>query len=413
MVQWKKLLVLFALLSLGSGLGSSLVGVTASDGAELVPEPFRGETQGSKLSINYGDYSAILKQTVLRAGHSNRVAAVKAAPAAGSRISRGSKKPTRLEGNRIDFYAFVGENQKIIFGLRDDIAGVASVLPLRDLSRDEQLAYWLNLYNITLMGQVSKIFPESSLGKYYKGKKKKAKLWDEKVVTVAGISLSLNDMQHKIIIPKFKNPLVMYGMFQGVIGGPNIRREAFTGREVWDQLQLNAREFVNSNRGARVRYKALNVSELYKINAALFPNFEADVRKHIHHFSKPDFKRKITPSLPVKASQKNWDIADVYGGSKALGSAVSTNAAALLNAFETGSGAGAAGDYGGGEGGAIMSAWVATMESMNMNRTRFPSHVVDYLHKKELRDRKLREGSVEIEEQPNKNEEKEDPTSGS
>lgn len=370
-----------------------------------VLEPFRGDTPNSTLSINYGDYSAILKTTVLRTGHSDRRSVPTAAPAAGSRIVRGSKKSTRLEGNRIDFYAYIGKNKDVMKGLRTDIANVPSVLPLKDLTRNEQLAYWLNLYNITLITEVAEIFPTSSLKKFSKGKRN---IWDKKVVTVAGVPLSLNDIQHKIIIPKYKNPLVMYGMFQGVIGGPNIRREAFTGREVWEQLESNAREFINSNRGAQVRYGDLRVSNFYKANAALFPNFNTDVRKHVRHYAKASFKQKITSKSKVKPNQNNWDVADVYGGSKSMGSAVSTNAAAFLGAFETGAGGGAAADYGGGAGGAIESAWVASMEALNMNRTRFPSHTIEYLHKKELRDRKTREGNVEIEEQDKADDQKKD-----
>ncbi|SDE21233.1 DUF547 domain-containing protein [Kordiimonas lacus] len=371
-----------------------MVGGTTSFAADEsgVIGQFRGDDPKSELSINYNDLSALLEQTVLDTGMSDRTEAGKARPTAGSRIIRGSTDTTRLEGNRIDFHSFLGGNLDVVKGLRDDLAKVPSVLPLNQLTRNEQLAYWLNLYNITLISQISEIFPETNLKKFYPS------LWEEKVLTVAGTPLSLNDIHHKILIPKYKNPLIMYGLFQGVIGGPNIRPEAYTGRAIWDQLKDNAFEFINSNRGAFVRERILRASYFYEVNEALFPDFDRDVRRHLLKHAKPHFADKImSGSTVVGTGQSNWYIADLYGGNRSKGSA-NTNGGALLLAFRTGSGAGAAGDAGGGAGGAVESAWIGSLSSKNMYQGRFPIHVIEYLNKQEIRNKKTRSGDVTIEE---------------
>lgn len=375
-------------------IGAVLIAGTAwADRDESgVLEPFRGDTQDSTLSINYDDLSRILQQTVLDTGHSDRREAAKAKPSAGSRIIRGSKSSSRLEGNRVDFHSLMGDNLKILTALRDDLAKVPSVLPLNELDRDEQLAYWLNLYNVTMMAQIAEIFPETSLKKFYPS------LWDEKVLEVAGVPMSANDIHHKVLIPKYKNPLIMYGLFQGVIGGPNIRNEAYTGLNVWSQLKANAREFVNSNRGAIVRERILRTSVFYDVNKELFPNFDGDMRRHLLEFAKPAFADKIMQgSNVVGTGQRNWYIADLYGGSRSK-SAANTNTGAWLGAFATGDGAGAAGSYGGGAGGAIEAAYGKMMLEYNMDMTRFPTHVIEYLHKQNLRNQKNRQGEVSVEE---------------
>lgn len=367
---------------------SAAMPTSASDESG-VPEPFRGEEPGSKLTINYDDLTSVLETTVMRAGGSDRREAPKARPAAGSRIQRGNPKPTRLEGNRVDFHVFLGENLVMMRRLRDDIAAVPSVLPLKDLNRNEQLAYWLNLYNVTLITQVGKVFPETNLKKFYPS------LWNEKVIKVAGIPLSLNDIQHKVLIPKFRNPLVMYGMFQGIVGSPNIRRRAFDGRNVWEMLERNAHEFVNSNRGARYKWGKLRVSELYRINAGLFPDFEKDLKRHLYQYAYASFRDRVRDAKDIKADIDDWYVADLYGGNRALSSA-NTNGAAMLMSIKAGGGG--QGGSGGADGGSIEAAWFLKMDTLNMNRTRFPIHVVEYLHKKEKRDRKTRIGNVEVEE---------------
>jgi len=377
-------------------------------GEESVPSPFQGEDPKSDFSIKYDDWDAMLGQTVLDTGMSDRTEASKLRPRAGSRIIRGGGGTTRLEGNRVDFHAFLGENLLVLRELRDDLAKVPDLAPLNLFNRDEQLAYWLNLYNVTLVTQVAEIFPETNLKKFY------PEIWDAKVVTVSGMPLSLNDIHHKILIPKYRDPRILYGLFQGVIGGPNLRDEAYEGYRVWRQLEANAKEFVNSNRGAFVRERILRTSYFYEVNAALFPNFDRDLRSHILKYARPAFAEQIEEgSTVVGTGQSNWYIADLFGGNRAKGSA-NTNTGALLLAFRTGGGVGSqgsavqgasgpgdpggAGDPGGYAGGTKQGSWTASLEEKNQYGKRFPIHVLEYLRKIEMRKRQTREGEVSVEE---------------
>ena len=72
-----------------------MVGSTTSFAADErgVIGQFRGDDPKSELSINYDDLSALLEQTVLDTGMSDRKEASKARPTAGSRIIRGSTDP--------------------------------------------------------------------------------------------------------------------------------------------------------------------------------------------------------------------------------------------------------------------------------------------------------------------------------
>ncbi len=397
------------------GVGTLALATVLSTSAAIasdanVPEPFRGDRPESDFSIKYDDWDAMLAQTVLDTGMSDRVEASKMRPRAGSRIVRGGGGTTRLEGNRVDFHAFLGDNLLALRKLRDDLAKVPDLAPLKLFNKDEQLAYWLNLYNVTLVTQIAEIFPETNLKKFY------PEIWDAKVLKVSGVPLSLNDIHHKILIPKYRDPRILYGLFQGVIGGPNLRDEAFEGYRVWRQLEANAKEFVNSNRGAFVRERILRTSYFYEVNAALFPDFDRDLRRHILQYARPTFADKIQDgSTVVGTGQSNWYIADLFGGNRAKGSA-NTNAGALLLAFRTGNGIADGesgvtpataydgnaqpmdGGAGGAAGGSVQTAWSGNIEQQ-MISVRFPSHMTEYLRKIQIRRLKdLREGSVEVEE---------------
>lgn len=370
-----------------------LTHASASDLPDTAIEAFRGDTPDSKVTVDYKDLSAILNQTVWETGQSDRITAGTTPPRTGSRITTGARGNTRLEGNRIDFHAFLGDNYDVMVALRRDLEKVPSVVPLNQFNRNEQLAYWLNLYNLTVITQIAGIFPETNLKKHY------PVLWEEKVLTVASVPLSLNDIHHKILIPKYRDPLIMYGLFQGVIGGPNIRDEAYTGVSVWSQLKANAREFVNSNRGAFVRERIIRTSTFYEVNKALFPNFEVDMKAHLMRYAKKPFADKLlAASSRVGTDQRNWYVADLFGGNRSRSSA-SSNPAALLNAF-TNSGEGYSFDGGGEFSGeaAVASAWGNTAITHNQSLTRFPIHMVNMVRKIQTKNQRHREGNVEVEE---------------
>ncbi|TNE65677.1 MAG: DUF547 domain-containing protein [Alphaproteobacteria bacterium] len=276
-----------------------------------VPEPFRVAAEKETLDIRYDDWSYILKATVYEAGRSDRKIAPQPEPDFGRRHKRGNKSPYRYEGNRIFFPAFVGENLKMTSRIRRELEAMPGAVPMAEWTRNQQLAYWLNLYNITIIEQLALRYPETSLKKVLY---KKGGLLDEKLLTVAGVKLSLNDIHHKILIPNWQDPLVMYGLFHGYIGSANIRKEAYTAQNVYELLKENAEEFVNSNRGAKMDGDKLEVAELYKIDAALFPNFEEDVKAHVARFADQSFAQRVYGAQAVKAETDEYYIADLNQG---------------------------------------------------------------------------------------------------
>ena len=358
--------------------------ITSNANDQTVPEPFRGDTHGSDLSINYDDLSMLWRKTVLVTGRSTRLAAARPVPSPGSRVVKAAKGTTANEGNRLDYTVFSQkENYKRLLQLRRSLEIIPDKLPLKHLNKREQLAYWLNLYNVTVVSQLATIYPESRLRKAFTNKKNN--LWDQKVLKVAGIELSLNDIQFNILIPKYKNPAIIYGLFQGFIGSPNIRNEAFTGKNVYEQLHKNAIEFINSNRGTKARKNGtVDVSHLYHINKALFPDFDENLRQHLQPYAEAAYKGHIEKAPSFAPRISNWYIADLFNGYTGLASAANTNGAALLMSMQIGE-----------------IGLETAMIDNNLIPGRFPLHTAAFVKKIQAKLAKNREGTVEIEEQPN------------
>ncbi|WP_020398007.1 DUF547 domain-containing protein [Kordiimonas gwangyangensis] len=288
---------------------TSINATAASTGAYFMADPTPAAEKADDFAYPYWDY--ILRTTVISPGMSDRTSNPVTIKVDNSRFHWGNKNPTAIEGNRIYLGAFEGENLNTLIQIRERMEGLPITNPMDTWTPDERLAYWLNLYNIAMVEQLAKHYPKRILKDLLYGEEA---LLDQKVLKVGGVPLSLNDIHHRIVLAKWDNPLVMYGFFHGYVGSPNIRREAYKPETVWSQLHQNAVEFINSNRGAKVRGGKLRVSELYRINAALFPNFDRDVKKHVIEYLQPGYAALAENSRSVVAETDDYYTTDIEMG---------------------------------------------------------------------------------------------------
>jgi len=300
---------------------------------DATPEPFRGQDNDSTIKINYADYTELLKFSVLEMGRSNRAKAPKSTARIGSRIRSKRHAYTAMEGNRFLFKNFQNnENKQFVTAIRKSLQLVPNEVPMSLLNAREQLAYWLNLYNISLIEQLIDIYPKKNIeGSLYET----AGIMDNKFIKVSGITLSLNDIHQNIISTKFKaNPIVMYGLFQGTIGGPDIRTSAYTGELVIKQLRQNANNFINSNRGTFKGEKStFRVSSFYERNRQFFSDFEGELKTHLTYYLDKNYVQHLHSSDKFKTDVKDMSIADLTGGQRKFSSSAATNPAGLLGAL--------------------------------------------------------------------------------
>ena len=305
----------------------------ASDSA--VPEPFRGYDANSTYSINYSDLDALYANAVLVMGRSSREKAAPTQAATGTRMKEKTNRSSAAEANRFNFEAFQDndDDHMLLRTIRDSLASVPGEVGLAYFNRDEQLAYWINLYNITLLTELVEAYPQRNLKKLLTGPNS---IQSRKLLTVAGIPLSLDDIQFTILRVNYENdPLVLYGLYQGIIGGPNIRSKAYTGENVFRFLRDNAVEFVNSNRGTLAQNATtFRASSLYERNQSYFPDFQSDLRRHLEQYLQGKEKAELATASTIKANIDDWTITDVFGSHQRIAGSMATNSAAMIDAVQ-------------------------------------------------------------------------------
>ncbi len=314
---------------------SSSLDAAASDG---LPTEY---SLGSQYTIKYDDWDLLLSSAVLDVGLSDRRRAGRSGLRGSStKIKHGNYSVTANEGNRVLFDEFRQPHRDNILAIRQDLEAVPDFMPLENFSKNEQLAYWLNLHNVAVMLAVASEYPVKKVKGLHTGRKS---VWDKKTISVGGVPTSIRDIEEHVVA-NWNDPLVLYGFFMGTVGGPNIRDHAFTGDNVVKLLRDNATRFVNSLRGFKLWSGHGRVSDHYQIGAHYFPNFDEDIKAHMLVFANADTERDLHKAGSFRIKNYDWGIADIKSGDTYGGGSFNTSSAALahflgghsVTAFNTG-----------------------------------------------------------------------------
>ncbi len=120
---------------------------------------------------------------------------------------------------RVAYGRVTGADKRV---LEDYVAGLAAT-PISGYARAEQLAYWINLYDALTVKVVLDHYPVDSIrdidispGLFADGP------WDRKLVEIEGEDVSLNDIEHRILRPIWRDPRIHYAVNCASIGCPDL-----------------------------------------------------------------------------------------------------------------------------------------------------------------------------------------------
>ena len=174
--------------------------LSASNDKHL-PKEFQGDRWNSKYEIAYDDLTSLLNATVLDMGASAKRKLKASKAKTGTRFKNNRKLYTALEANRFYFEAFKDEKSKqLLTKIRKSLEQVPSEIALSELKEQEQLAYWLNLYNVTVLEQLTLLYPIKLIEDELIDDDS---FLDKKILTVAGHNISLNYIHHELLLKKF------------------------------------------------------------------------------------------------------------------------------------------------------------------------------------------------------------------
>lgn len=190
--------------------------------------------------------------------------------------------------NRLKYGAVTKEDQAALDRYLKSLEKVA----ISQYSRNEQFAYWVNLYNAKTVALVLEHYPVESIkdisfGWFSFGP------WDEKLLRVEGQSLSLNDIEHRILRPIWQDNRIHYAVNCASLGCPNLAAVAYTGKNSEKLLQAGAVAYINHPRGVSVDGQQLLLSKIYQWYMDDFGGNEKGLIKHFLKYAKPALAEQL------------------------------------------------------------------------------------------------------------------------
>ena len=191
---------------------------------------------------------------------------------------------------------------------REKLQGYLSYLTSLDpraYRRSEQKAYWINLYNALTVELILKHYPVKSITKI--GPWYKFGPWDESVTKVAGESLTLNDIEHRILRPIWQDKRIHYAVNCASKGCPDLASQPYTGATVESMMEEAAQRYIQQEKGVVFIDGKLTLSRIYEWYAVDFGSRESLLR-HIKRYSRPDMARKIDKYTGELMYQYSWSL---------------------------------------------------------------------------------------------------------
>lgn len=148
-----------------------------------------------------------------------------------------------VRDERVDYLAIREHDRDHLAAYLDRIA----VFTPDTLSRQAQLALYINLYNATMIRAVTERYHHG-----YSPSEQNFSVFDAPLVRVDGQTMSLNDLEHKVIRPRFKDPRIHAALVCAALSCPPLLNRAYRSDDLEETLEANMRRFVNDTSRNRV-----------------------------------------------------------------------------------------------------------------------------------------------------------------
>jgi hypothetical protein len=199
------------------------------------------------------------------------------------------------ETARVD-YSGLAEDEQALDSYLDALAEV----DLSSLGADAQLAVLINAYNAFTLKLILEHYPD------IESIKDISKPWDTARWTLGGAEISLNQLEHGLIRPIYKDSRIHFAVNCASIGCPPLAPWPYTGADLDAQLDKAARRTLQDDRYARVEdgefqvtplmnwYKPDFVSEDFEPTAETIPAYaamygDAEIRTFVASEERPGY----------------------------------------------------------------------------------------------------------------------------
>jgi hypothetical protein len=201
----------------------------------------------------------------------------------------------------VDYAGFKADEAKL-----DQYLSTLERVDPESLGRNEQFAFYINAYNAWTIKLILTGYPGvksiKELGSIFQSP------WKKNIVTINGKKLSLDDIEHNILRPRFKDPRVHFAINCAAKSCPPLASEPFLGATLDSQLDKVTSDFVNAAGSYRLEADTLWVSSIFKWFSG---DFNDDPAGFCRTYAKGELKKQLDEKgdrIKVKFLDYDWSL---------------------------------------------------------------------------------------------------------
>ncbi len=169
--------------------------------------------------------------------------------------------------------------------------------PSQTWSKEDSLAYYINLYNAATVKLIVDHYPVQSI-------KDIPNRWGKKWINVGNVTLSLNYIEHEIL-RKMNESRIHFAINCASYSCPKLLNEAFTAKKMEQQLTKVAMDFVNDPTKNRFENDEAQLSKIFKW-------YKGDFTENVSllEYINPYLKNPISLDADIDYLDYDWSLND-------------------------------------------------------------------------------------------------------
>ncbi|MCC7194935.1 MAG: DUF547 domain-containing protein [Gemmatimonadaceae bacterium] len=166
----------------------------------------------------------------------------------------------------------------------------------------EQKAFWINAYNAGILDAVLQGYSAETF-------LSRASLFKRFTFTVAGKARTLDEIEHGIVRPQFRDPRTHFALVCASSSCPRLRRHAYTAATLDAALDEEARRFINDgNRNVlNPAARAVQLSSIFQWFADDFIAAAGSVPAYVARYVDSEAKRALLDTKPTDLTYLPYD----------------------------------------------------------------------------------------------------------
>ena len=188
----------------------------------------------------------------------------------------------------------------------EEYLGVLEMVDPEKLSRNDQFAFFINAYNAWTIKLILTGYPGvksiKELGSFFRSP------WKKKICRIGGEVITLDDIEHAILRPRFKDPRIHFAVNCASKDCPPLRKEAYRGSILDKQLDDATKQFLNDPKKNYLDGKTLYVSEIFEWFG---DDFDNRIVEFFLRYAQEDLKKNLLKdqnAIEVKYLDYDWSL---------------------------------------------------------------------------------------------------------